>query len=68
MFFKKGNPFNQGQIYDFNEDDFIEGCEKAVKRYQESPVNTEGLKLQDQFTYSNTVDKINKITLDFLNK
>ena len=61
IFFKKGNPFNQGQIYDFNEDAFIEGCEKAVERYKESPVNTEGLNLQEQFPYSNTVDQITKI-------
>ena len=61
MFFKKGNPFNQGQIYDFNEDEFIDGCEKAVERYKESPVNTEGLKLQEQFPYSATVEQITNI-------
>ena len=61
MFFKKGNPFNQGQIYDFNEDEFIDGCEKAIERYKESPVNTEGLKLQEQFPYSATVEQITNI-------
>ena len=61
MFFKKGGHFNQGQIFDFNEDEFIDGCEKAIKRYEESPVNEEGLKLQDEFTYSKTVDSITNI-------
>ena len=64
MFFKKGNHFNQGQIFDFKEDEFIDGCEKAVQRYEESPVNEEGLKLQEEFTYSNTVDSIIKAMSD----
>lgn len=61
MFFKRGAPFNQGSIYTFDEDAFIEGCEKAIEKYKSSPVNTEGLKLQDDFSYSNTVDKIQEI-------
>ena len=61
MFFKKGAPFNQGNIYSFDEDAFIDGCEKAVERYKASPVNTEGVKLQEEFTYSKTVDAITEI-------
>ena len=61
IFFKKGNPFNQGQIYDFDEESFLDGCEKAVEKYKASTVNTEGLKLQEEFPYSNTVDQITKI-------
>ena len=61
MFFKKGNHFNQGKIFDFDEDQFIEGCEAAIRRYEESPINEEGLKLQDEFTYSKTVDSITNI-------
>jgi hypothetical protein len=58
MFFKKGGTFNQGNIYTFEEEAFIEGCEKAIERYKSCPINSEGLKLQEQFPYSRTVDKI----------
>ena len=33
-FFIKGAPFNQGSIFDFNEDEFIAGCEKAIENYE----------------------------------
>ncbi len=58
IFFKKGESFNQGQIFDFNEDDFIEGCENAIKRVEKERVNTEGLKIQETFTPSRMVDSI----------
>lgn len=58
MFFKEGANINQGNIYDFNEDEFIAGCEEAVKRYEANPVNQAGLKLQDEFTVEKTFDQI----------
>jgi hypothetical protein len=58
MFFKKGADANQGQIFSWDEDDFISGCEEAIKRVESSRVNEEGLKLQEKFTYSKTVDRI----------
>ena len=61
LFFKKGQPFNQGKIFDFNEDDFIEGCEEAIKRVKSNPVNEEGKKLQTKFSYENTVDELLKL-------
>ena len=61
VFFKKGGAFNQGNIYTFNEDDFIDGCEKAIERYKASPENSAGLELQDKFTYKNTVDAIMEV-------
>ena len=61
IFFKKGNPFNQGQIFTFDDDEFIEGCEKAIERYKSKPTNEEGLKLQEEFSYSKTVDKITEL-------
>ena len=64
VFFKKGGDFNQGNIYTFDEDDFIEGCEKAIERFKESPVNTAGLELQSKFTYSKTVDALEEIIND----
>jgi len=61
VFFKKGNAFNQGNIHTFDEDEFIAGCEKAIERYKSQPINEEGIKLQDKFSYSKTVDKITEL-------
>lgn len=61
IFFKKGEPFNQGLIYDFNEDDFISGCEEAIKRHQKSRVNKEGLKIKETFTVEKTLNQLLKI-------
>jgi hypothetical protein len=58
VFFHKGQQFNQGNTFTFDDDEFIEGCEKAIERYKSNPVNEEGIKLQEKFTYKNTVDKI----------
>ena len=56
FFFKEGQPFNQGQYYKLNGDFILEGFEKAEKKVGQ--INTEGLKLQDKFTYSKSVDAI----------
>tara|TARA_R110002020_G_scaffold269623_2_gene484919 strand:+ start:2392 stop:3480 length:1089 start_codon:yes stop_codon:yes gene_type:complete len=61
VFFKKGTPYNQGQIFTFDEDAFIEGCEKAIERYKASPENTAGLELQNEFTYEKTVEAITEV-------
>lgn len=58
IFFKEGLEFNQGQIFDWNEKDFLDGLDKVEKRYKENPNNIQGLKLQEQFTYSKMVDSI----------
>jgi len=57
-FFAKGVPFNQGNIFDFSEDEFIAGCEEAIKRVESDRVNHEGLKLQEKFKYSDTASKL----------
>jgi len=61
MFFRQGMNVNQGNIYTFKEDDFIDGCEKAIKRFESNKVNSNGLKLQDEYTIENTVSKILKL-------
>jgi glycosyltransferase involved in cell wall biosynthesis len=58
IFFKEGLEFNQGQIFDWNEKDFLDGLDKVESRFKNNPVNLEGLKLQEQFTYSKMVDSI----------
>ena len=58
VFFNQGDMYNQGRIYDFNEDEFISACEEAVKKFEANPLNKEGEKLQTKFTYKKTTDKI----------
>lgn len=55
-FFVKGSPFNQGSFYDWDVDDVTHAMEKAESKVGQ--INTEGQKLADKFTYSNTVDGI----------
>lgn len=49
-FFHKGQPFNQGNIFVFEDEEFIDGCEKAVRRVESNRLNENGLKLQEEFT------------------
>jgi hypothetical protein len=56
MFFKEGEEFNQGNIYTFDEDEFIDAMEKAEEKC--TIINTEGEKLKHKFTYENTLSKI----------
>ena len=56
IFFKNGLPFNQGNIFTWEDDDMFEAMEIAVKKGK--GVNSEGLKLQKEFTYSKTLNKI----------
>jgi hypothetical protein len=57
-FFSKGAPFNQGSIFDFSEDEFIHGCEQAISRVEKDRINHEGLKLQDEFKYSDLAKQL----------
>jgi glycosyltransferase involved in cell wall biosynthesis len=61
MFFHKGQPFNQGNIYDFDTDDFIQGCEKAIERYRLNKVNNKGLELQSSFNSELFADRVLQI-------
>lgn len=58
MFFNRGGKFNQGNIFTFSEEAFIDGCEKAIKRFENSQVNKNGLNIQKEFTLDSFVDKI----------
>lgn len=61
IFFKKGERFNQGEIFDFSEEDFYLACEKAEQNFLNNKINEEGLKLQESFSISKTTDKILKL-------
>ena len=57
-FFKKGGEFNQGEIYDFNDDEAMQAIEKAVAFAENKVVNTAGIETGQKFTYKNTVSQI----------
>jgi len=58
MFFKKGSPFNQGNIFDFDYNEFLKACDIAIEKVKISRVNQEGLELQKKFTFQKMVDTI----------
>lgn len=57
-FFRKGEPFNQGNIFDWDEDEFIAGCEKALEKAKTNKINEAGLKLQEEFSKEKFTDNI----------
>lgn len=57
-FFLSGQSFNQGTFPCYSEQAMMEAFEKAEKRLAECPINTAGIKLGEQMTYANTVQKI----------
>lgn len=58
VFFKEGQDFNQGNIFTFDEESFIHGCEQAIKRVESDKKNAAGLELQEKFSMKNSLIKI----------
>lgn len=58
LFFHQGQEYNQGNIFDWDENAFLDGCEKAIERVKNNKTNLAGLKLQEQFTVQKTVHQI----------
>jgi len=56
IFFKKGNAFSQGQFFDITDEEMESAILDSVN-YAKKP-NPEGLKLQQKFTYDDTVETI----------
>ena len=61
MFFKQGEPFNQGQIFDWNEEEFLLACDIAVKKVKEKELNSAGLALQTTYTKERFADNVLRI-------
>ena len=61
LFFQKGQPFNQGSIFDFNEEEFLAACDSAIARVEKSRVNNSGLLLQTDYSKEKFVENISKI-------
>lgn len=58
IFFREGQPFNQGNIFDFSVDDFLNGCDIAIERVKSNKINESGLKLQQDFSWEKSVNLI----------
>lgn len=56
VFFQRGGPFSQGNMYDFAEESLVTAMER-LEQLAKSP-NRAGLELRDTFTYTRTVDQI----------
>jgi hypothetical protein len=54
IFFQQGQPFNQGEIFTWDEDEVAEAMDAAIKKAKTT--NTEGEKLREQFTWGKTLD------------
>lgn len=48
--FAQGQPFNQGNLFDWDEAEFIEACETTIKKVESNRINTKGLELQTVFS------------------
>jgi len=59
VFFHKGNVFQQGSFFCYDDDEFISRCEDTIKKVESNPTNIKGLELQNR-TYKETVDQILK--------
>ena len=56
--FHSNQPFNQGNIFSWSEDKWIEGMEKVYERWKKNKVNEEGVKLREKFSRKKFVDGI----------
>lgn len=56
VFFREGQPFNQGYFYNISQESMSDGMDRALKLAKTE--NTEGLKLQKEFTYTRTINSI----------
>lgn len=61
IFFRKNMPYNQGEIFDFNEDDFISACEEVIKKVEKNKINEAGLKLQKDFSIDHFMNNLGKL-------
>ncbi len=64
IFFKEGLDYNQGNIFDWDDNDFLKQLDNLESRYNLNPINEEGVNLQKEFTYKKMVDSI----IELMNK
>ncbi len=54
VFFYQGAPFNQGNIYGFDDEALLAGFDEVYAKHRANPVNTPGLKLREDYTWGKT--------------
>ena len=57
-FFFNHCEFNQGHMYNFSDESFHEGVDLAIKKVKEIGENQEGKRINENFTYKNTLENI----------
>ncbi len=55
-FFLPNQPFNQGNIWTWKDEDYMGALDKVVARVEANPVNPAGVKLQTDYSYAKGVD------------
>lgn len=58
VFFHPNGQFNQGKIYDFDEEEFINACEKCIDKVKKEKINKKGLNLQEEFSARKMTSRI----------
>lgn len=61
IFFHPNLPYNQGNIFYWEEDNFMNALDIAYKKWQDNKINVEGFKVKDKFTRVKFVDSILKL-------
>lgn len=58
LFFKQGQPYNQGNIFDFDVEDYKRALNEAVKKVESKKLNEPGLQLQKDFSSAKFCDNV----------
>ena len=62
VFFNEGSDFNQGNYFDWNNDEFVSACEEAEKRFEKNKNNDAGEELSKILTWEKTADRLLEIS------
>ncbi len=61
LFYMENNYMNQGTVFDFEVDDFLHACEKAINKVEKNSINENGFALQTKFNKDSFVETIFEI-------
>jgi hypothetical protein len=61
VFFNEGGDFNQGNYFDWDNDEFISACQEAERRFEKNKNNDAGEELSKIFTWEKTTDRLLEI-------
>lgn len=56
--FAQGQPFNQGNLFDWDTDEFLSACDTAIAKVEANRINTKGLELQQTFNKERFADGV----------